>query len=493
MRAMSANAKLFCMAAALAFAVAGCARLAPQEAFDDVSFAVGERIGKRVRWDLGSDDDLAARAAVGTLLSRQLTPASAVQIALLNNRALQAAYADVGIAQANLVQAGLLRNPIFDAAIPWSDAAGTIPDLAFGLTRSFVDLLRRPQRKAVAWSQLEEAKLEVIRRALSHAADTHAAFVDYVAALQEVELFKTVERSARASVDAAAALRKAGNFTALQFEQNQSFLTQAKLELAQAEGRAGEARERLNLLMGLTGGQTSWSAPARLPDAPPAAGLPVHVEARAVRASLEIAIARQRLVTLGRQLRLVRKESLLPDVEIGVEFEREVEVEEKDEEEGGIKEFSFRKVLGPTFEIEIPIFDRGQARKAGAFLRIKQAEDALWALAIRVRSAARLARVRLQTAAKTAAYYRRAVLPQAERILRGTQRNYNAMQQSVFQLISARRQQILAGRQNIQAQQAHWIAHVRFQQLMNGTLPGADAGAVEMASAGVDGDDAGGH
>ena len=211
-----------------------------------------------------------------------------------------------------------------------------------------------------------------------------------------------------------------------------------------------------------------------------------------MQASLEIAVARQKLVTLGRQFKLVRKQSLLPDVESGVELEREVEVEEDDET--GEKETTLRKAWGPTFEVEIPIFDRGQARKAGVLLKIRAAEDELWALAVRVRSTARLTRARLQTAGKTEGYYRKAVLPQRQRILQGTQRDYNAMQESIFQLIAAKRQQILAGREFIQAQRAYWIAHIRFQQLMSGTLPGAaESGAVEMASSGANGGEAGGH
>ncbi|RMF05767.1 MAG: hypothetical protein D6773_04930 [Alphaproteobacteria bacterium] len=214
-------------------------------------------------------------------------------------------------------------------------------------------------------------------------------------------------------------------------------------------------------------------------------------ERRAVAASLDIELARQRLTTLGRQFRLVRKESLLPDVETGVEFEREVEVER--DEDTGRKKKKFRRSLGPTFEIEIPIFDRGQARKAGALLKIQQAEDELWATAVKVRSAARLASLRLETARRTMTYVRKAVLPQAERILRGTQRDYNAMQRSVFQLIAARRQQILAGRQYIQAQQAYWLALVRFQQLMSGSLPGG-AGMQQLEVAATPaGDGSGGH
>lgn len=480
------------LAALLLITGSGCARLAPQEAFDDVAYDVGERINKRIQWDAGTSDDLAARSAVKGMLSRQLTPSSAVQIALLNNRDLQAVYADVGIAQANLVQAGLLKNPVADGAVTWFADAGGTPNLAFGVAWSFIDLLKRPRRKAVARSALEEAKLGVARRVIEHAANTHAAFVDYVAAMQEVDLFKTVTESARATVNAAAALRKAGNITALQFEQNQSFLTNAKLELARAEARADEAREKLNVLMGLTGGQTYWSAPHKLPDLPQSMANMRNVERRALQASLEIAMARQKLTTLGSRFRQVRRDSLLRDVESGVEFEREIEVEKS--EDTGEKKKTSREAWGPIFEVEIPIFDRGQARKAGVLLQIQQAEDTLWALAVKVRSAARLSRARVLTASKTVDYYKQAVLPQNQRILLGTQRDYNAMQESIFQLISARRQQILAGRQSIQAQRAYWTALVRFQQLMSGTLPdGADSGSIEMASSAASGGGEGGH
>lgn len=488
---MTRTRKTVFAAIALMTLASGCTRIAPQEAFDDVAYDVGNRINKRIAWDTGSDEDLSARAAVKAMLSRQLSPSSAVQIALLNNRELQAAYADVGMAQTNLVQAGLLRNPVFDGAVTWYADAGGTPNLAFGVAWSFIDLLKRPKRKAVARSALEEAKLKVARRVIEHAADTHAAFIDYVAVMQEAELLKSITDSARATVDAAAALRKAGNITELQFEQNQSFLTAAKLELAKAEAMGDEAREKLNVLMGLTGRQTRWSAPHKLPDLPPGMVQVGNVEARALRASLDVAIGRQKLTTLGRQFKLVRKESLLRDIDAGPEFEREIDVERN--EDTGKTEKNARDAWGTAFGVEIPIFDHGQARKAGVLLQIQQAENELWALAVKVRSSARLSRARLLTTAKTVDYYDKAVLPQSQRILLGTQRDYNAMQEGVFRLIAARRAQITAGQQRIQAQRAHWNAFVRFQQLMSGTLPGGDSARTEMASAASGGGEGGGH
>ncbi len=479
------GSKWICVVVGFTTLVTGCRTLAPETAFLDVADRVESRIGKRISWDLGTKDDMAVRTSVKRLLSRRLAPASAIQIALLNNRELQAAYADLGIAQAALVQAGLLKNPVFDGAVTWFNDAGGTPNLAFGLAWNFIDLLHMPLREAVAESELEEAKIKVAGRVIKHAADTHAAFVDFVAANQEIGLFAQVVRSARASLSAAKALREAGNITALQFDQSQSFLTQAKLELSQAETRKAEAREKLNVLMGLTGPDTEWKGPAKLLDVPGRELSTRAIERRALQKSLDIALGRQRLITLGRRFRLVKKKSLLPDVEVGGEFEREVEVEEGEK--------NLREALGPTFELEIPIFDHGQAKKAGAYMQIRKAEDELWALAVRLRSAARLARARLLMARKTARYYRKSVLPQSQKILAGTQRDYNAMQQSVFQLVSAKRQQILAGRQYIQALRAYWTARIRFQQLMNGQLPEGGGGAMEIASAPAGGEDTGGH
>src|SRR2546421_10285864 len=97
--------------------LSGCASVPPRGGFSDVQQTVSQRIGKRVQWNQNSDDDRRAAEAVHQLLAPELTADSAVQIALLNNPRLQATYAELGIAQADLVQAGLLSNPVFSAGV----------------------------------------------------------------------------------------------------------------------------------------------------------------------------------------------------------------------------------------------------------------------------------------------------------------------------------------------------------------------------------------
>lgn len=474
------------VAAALVAILPGCRNIAPELAIADVSADVKDRIGQTIEWDSGRPEDEIARQHVRRLLARPLTPEAAIRVALLNNRELQAAYASVGIAQANMVQAGLLKNPILDAAVTWPDDTGGTPNISFAVAWSFLSLLQMPLREAVAESELEEAKLRVARQVIAHAADTYAAYIDYVAARQETELMSTAVESARAALTAAEALREAGNITRLELNREAAFLNEVKLELASAEAREAETREALNVLMGVSGAQTDWRAPERLPQMR-SNPLDTHdVERRAVSRSLEIALGRQRLTTLGRRFQLVKQASLLPELDIGAEYEREAEAEE-----GAT---NIREALGPSLGIAIPIFDYGQARRAGAYLEIRRAEDQLWQTAVRVRSAARLMRARLLQARKTAAFHKDEVLPQSQKILGESQRQYNAMQLGVFQLLQAKRQQIAAGRQYIRALRGYWQAVVRFHQLMSGSLPDAGAGEMaEVAAADGQGNDEGGH
>src|ERR1051325_11533326 len=90
---------------------AGCAKVPPDAGFDDVRITVQESTAHLVQWRGHSAADAEVDAAVHGLLQHDLTADDAVQIALLNNLNLQATYQELGIAQADLVQAGLLKTP----------------------------------------------------------------------------------------------------------------------------------------------------------------------------------------------------------------------------------------------------------------------------------------------------------------------------------------------------------------------------------------------
>src|SRR6266478_543074 len=242
---------------------AGCAHVDPNPAFRELANTVHLRTGKRVQWNRGTAEDAQAQAAVASLLSRPLTAGSAVQIALLNNRNMQATYEELGIAQADLVEAGLLKNPTFyfERRLPGQAAE-------IDLVQEFIDILLLPLRKRMAAAQFEAAKLRVGHEILTTAAEVRAAFYEHQGDDQLVDLRETVADATERSAETALRMHEAGNLRDLDLASEEATHAQAKIEIAKAQASAVGSREKLNKLMGAFGTQTSWTVTSRLPELP---------------------------------------------------------------------------------------------------------------------------------------------------------------------------------------------------------------------------------
>ena len=145
---------------ALFVLLTGCATFDQRAGFSEVSAVVKERSGMGVVWNLGTELDAQTAQDVRALLDDELTADAAVQVALLNNRNLQAIYAELGVSQADLVQAGLLRNPIFDILVQFP-LSGEPVNLELTTAINFLGIFYMPLRKRVAAARFEEAKLQV--------------------------------------------------------------------------------------------------------------------------------------------------------------------------------------------------------------------------------------------------------------------------------------------------------------------------------------------
>ena len=461
----------------------GCARVPREAGFGDVERAVAERTGRRVYWNQGAADDKAVRASVREMLGRDVSADEAVQVALLNNRGLQATYADLGVAQADVVRAGLLKNPVFDGDLKFStDGGGTKVELA--VVQDFLDVLMIPLRRRVAETAFEGAKLRVTAAVIDLAGRTRVAFYGHQAAEQALELRRAVEEATGASYDVAQRLRKAGNISELDLAQERALHEQAKLDLARAESSVLDTRERLNVLMGLWGEDVSWRAAARLPDPPAEEVATDGVERRAVERSLELAVARTDVESAARTLGIRRSFGLLPEAELGAAAERE--------NEGGWS-------VGPAFSLPIPLFDQGQAASAGAGAELARARERYAATAVEVRSAARSARNHVLAARARADYYQQVMLPLRRRITEETQLQFNAMQVGAFQLLQAKRDEIEAGVAYVDALREYWVSRAELEQVISGRmLDGGGAGiggggAASTGSVGGGGRESGGH
>jgi outer membrane protein, heavy metal efflux system len=440
--------------------LSGCTTVVMNAGFDEVRGTFEQRSVSKIFWNSGTDLDKEAAAKLISLLKAKLAAEQAVQIALLNNRGLQAVYSELGVAQADLVQAGLLRNPIFHGASFFPKRGRAEFDL--GADVSFLEIFYRPLRQRVAAARLEEAKLMVTGAVVDFAGQVRTAFYSHQANEQLLELRQTIVQALDASFEIARRLSAAGNIPDLDLARERAQFEGSKLALRSAEVAVRQSREQLNSLMGVWGADTQWQIDGRLPDIPTEAPQLDELEQLAVNRSLNLLQARQRILITGQQLGLDRSTSWFPELDLGVHAERR---------EGPW-------AMGPEIVFPIPLFDQGQGRIGRATAELRRAQNEYYALAVDVRSATRAVRDRVEGARDRALYYRDILLPLHERIVNESQLQYNAMQLGPIQLLRAREQQIETAVGYVEALRDYWLARGDLGQILSGRLPAADRARV---------------
>lgn len=454
---------------ALLLTLPSCAAVDISDGFDGVADLVEERSGQRILWQPSDGQSADISATLDGLLARPLTAETAARVTLLSNPALRATYAEMGIARADLAQAGRLKNPVFDAVFSAPLEGGQI-DLDLGVAFELLDILYVPLRKRVAEAQFEAARVRVAGVVLDRLFAARTAYLNVLAARQRRDLFEQVAVSTAASHQVAQALRAAGNITALDVARQRVLAEQAALDLAKARAGEAEAREGLTLAMGLSGARAAaWTIAGRLPDPPAAPIVADGLEAEALDRSLELAEARHGLDALGRRHRVTNAKALFPEIEAGAVAERD---------EGAWE-------VGPAIALPLPLFDQGQARRARARAEILQAQDRGAALMVEIAGQARKARQRLAVARERVLVLRDTILPVREQIVDETLKQYNAMQVGVFDLLFARQQQIATADRYIAALADYWRARAHIDQLRAGRMP-AGAGTARLTAIAMD-------
>jgi len=444
----------------------GCASVQHDARFPDVKDSVGQRLNSNVAWNRDGEQDRRAREAVGRLLQRELTADAAVQIALLNNRSLQAIYESLGVAQADLVEAGLLENPVFSITL-YTGHAGTITEAS--VVQDFVSLLSLSVRKKVSEAAAQRVTLEVANNVVDRARQVQAQYFTVVGDAQALELAQQVVTATEAAAELAQRQRSAGNLSRRDQSLQQAFYAQMLLESAQAEAQLASDRERLNRLMGLWGRDTSWQIPSRLAGVPDTLPPLEQVEARAVAQRLDLAAAKKSVDAAAQALNLTRQFRYLGPFGIGVAYKREP---------GG------DKFIGPSVELGLPIFNQHQAALARAEAELKRSEERVAALAVDIRSEAREARTRVAAAHEVVRHYREVMLPLQQTIVSETLKLYNGMLVGVYDLLLAKQAQVQTARQYVAASREFWLAWTDLELALGGRLPPPAAPADRRSHAG---------
>ena len=451
--------------AVAAMFLGGCATFSQDGGFGAVQKVVKERTGQEARWARSDDEASAVRARTREILARPLSADAAVQLALLNNPGLQATYAELGIAEADLVQAG--RGP--NLRLHWlrtkvgNDVAKVEESFAFDL----LGVLLMPLRQKMEARRFERVQAEVTAEVIRIAMQTRKAWVQAVSAAETERYMGQVKEAAEAGSELARRMAAVGNWPKLTQMREQVFYADAAAQLARARQTAQAERERLARLLGLWGGELAFGLPERLPDLPVAPREGEELEARAMEQRLDVRAAKRETEWVAESLGLAKATRLINALELGRARTKE-----------GHEPFAYGYVVG----VEIPIFDWGGARVARAEATYMQAAHRVAEVAINARSEVREAYGAYRSAFDLARHYRDEVVPLRKRISEEMLLRYNGMLASVFELLADSREQVGAVNAYLGALREFWIADAELQASLSGRAGGSAAMGIEMPS-----------
>ena len=422
--------------------------------FSQVRSTVHSRLDQDIHWNQNTPEDAFEAGTVGSLLHDELSPDSAVQVAMLKNPKLQGIYASLGIAQADLVQAGLLKNPVisFDMRFPGRPHY----PIDVNIEQEFVDLFLLPLRQKIAASRFEQAKLEVTDSVLRHAFTTRAAFFKLQGSMQLADLRRTPLAAADASADAATKLHDAGNIADLPLGAESRAARSGEAGSCRGRGAGGTKPRRFESAAGGVGPaghlddleSFARSAGRGNPPEDIEAARPAESPRSGGRQTVRRNRPRGRLCGLcGIFLRA-----------LGVSYAREADV---------------ASTVGPSVRVPVPLFDQGQAARARAEATLHQAQAHYESAMLEVRVEVRTLYSQMISAHARAHALQTVILPRQHLILEQTQLHYNAMAAGIFDILNARQSEITATADYVQSLTDYWTARARLQRAVGGQFPTA--------------------
>jgi outer membrane protein TolC len=467
--------------------LSGCASFSPDGGMDTVQAIATAELGKDVA-RISSDSDAAeVHARVQGLLRGTLRIDNAVQVALLNNRGLQAAFSELASAEAESVQASLPPSPTISLA---RLTATRELEIERQIIINVLGLLTLPRRAEIARTRFAQARLRAAEATLRLAADTRRAYYRAVAAAQLVGFLEEAKTAAEAASELTRKLGETGAINKLNQAREHAFYAELGTQLATARLRRETEREQLTRLLGLWGSDVQYRLPAALPNLPPRPKTMRQIEAEAIERRIDLAIARLELEALAKSLGLTKATRFVSDLEVAGmrNYERKTEIND-----AGEAETERTKWTGIEVEFQIPIFDFGESSERQAEAVYTRAVHRLAGLAVNIRSEARSAYRTHRAAYDISMQYRNEVLPLRKVISDETLLQYNAMIADPSELLVDARSRITSNAAAIEAKRDFWLAAVNLRTAIIGGGAGAGGETEGTTSAAAPQAEAGGH
>lgn len=396
----------------VALSGAGCATLGDAPAIENLDAAIRARTagsGLRIEGEAPFPPDV--DPADG------LTQEEAVAVALWNSPSFHATLADLGMARADLVEAGLLRNPIFSLLFPVGPK-----QLEFTLQFPIEALLQRPARVAAARLNVQAVGERLVWDALSLVAQVRTAHADAITADRRLTLAAENAVLVRRLADITDARLRAGDISELEARAPRSDAARVEVIRQAAEHDRELARLTLTALLGLD--RDPYPVLPRLSaayDAPPCVvddvrlkdALASRPDVRAAELAIEAATARAR----WERSRLLTLMGVL------------------DANGSGSEGFE----IGPGVAIDAPIFNRNQGAIGRATVEIVRASRLYAAARAQVMADVRSSAVRVGRAQQALDAWSVEIVPSLETERRQAEIAYEAGEVALFTVLDVSR------------------------------------------------------
>ena len=346
-----------------------------------------------------------------------LTSDEAVSIALWNSPSFQATLADLGVARADLVEAGLLRNPVLSVLFPLGPK-----QLEWTLQFPFEAIWQRPARVAAAELNAQAVGERLVWNGLALVADTRTAHADAVIAERRLQLTTESADLVRRLADITEARLRAGDISELEARAPRSDASRADAVRRAVEHDRDLTRLTLAGLLGLdVPVDQIRPAPGPSPQAPVCGTDAARVE-EALASRPDVRAAEIGIEAAARRARWERSRVLTL---MGIL--------------DGNGEGSEGAEVGPGLSAEIPIFFRNQGGTRRAEAEVERASYRYAAARTQVVAEVRSASVRLRQAQQAADAWRQEIVPSLEVEQRQAESAYKAGETPLFTLIDVNR------------------------------------------------------
>ena len=435
--------------------LAGCATFSADGGFGRVEGSSKERLGKEIKWARTDDDRALLQARVDELLAKPLGADDAVQLALFNNRGLQAGFYDLGISEADLVQAGRLPNPHFSMFRASQSVDGVREyKIEQALTFNIFALITMPLAVEVEQRNFAQTQRMVVLEVARLASETRKAYFTAVASEESVRYLTKVRQAADAGAELARQMALVGNFSKLRQAREQAFYADAALNLARAEQTRRANRERLARLLGVSPSQ-GFRLAERLPDLPAAVEDLPAIEQTALDQRIDLEAIQLETQALAKNLGLSKATRFINVLEFGPARVLE-----------GTKDSGYKR--GYEISFELPVFDWGSAKVGKAEAIYMQAVERAAEAVVNARSEVREAYSAYRSNYDIARHYRDEIVPLNKRIADENLLRYNGMLIGVFDLLADARVQIASVNAAIETLRDFWIAHSDLEMALIG-------------------------